>query len=154
MKFLADMGISLKTVTFLNSPGYDAVHLHNQSLERLPDPDILEKARREERVLLTLDLDFSELVAVSKAKLPSVIIFRLHNMHPDRVNSYLREIITQHHNILEQGAIVSVTEGQIRVCSLPIETEKNLVFGRKRFHLSPPSCFMVSGFYHDGSFNR
>lgn len=120
MKFLADMGISPKTVAFLNSLGYDAVHLHNQSLERLPDPDILEKAHREERVLLTHDLDFSALVAVSKAKLPSVIIFRLRNMHPNRLNSYLREIITQHRNTLEHGAIVSVTEGRIRVRSLPI----------------------------------
>ncbi len=121
MKFLADMGISPKTVAFLQYLGYDAVHLHDQGLDRLPDITILAKARDERRILLTHDLDFGELVAISGAKLASVITFRLRNMHPERVNRYLQTIITQHQNILEQGVIISVTEGLIRVKSLPIE---------------------------------
>jgi predicted nuclease of predicted toxin-antitoxin system len=45
VKFLADMGISLKTVAFLRALGHDAVHLADQGLERLPDRDIVAKAR-------------------------------------------------------------------------------------------------------------
>ncbi|HEX9926416.1 MAG TPA: DUF5615 family PIN-like protein, partial [Anaerolineae bacterium] len=60
MKFLADMGISPHTVDFLTQAGHDALHLHQQGLDRLSDPDILTKARQEERVLLTHDLDFGE----------------------------------------------------------------------------------------------
>lgn len=120
MKFLVDMSISPKTAVFLQSLRYDAVHLHNQGLDRLPDPAILEKARNEKRVLLTHDLDFGELLAISGTKLPSVVIFRLRNMHPERVNRYLREVITQHRDALEQGAIISVTEGQIRMRLLPL----------------------------------
>ncbi len=41
MKFLADMGISPKTVTFLKNLEYDALHLHDQGLDRLEDSDIL-----------------------------------------------------------------------------------------------------------------
>ena len=44
MKFLADMGISPKTVAFLHTLGHDAVHLSEQRLEQLPDPDIVTKA--------------------------------------------------------------------------------------------------------------
>ena len=120
VKFLADMGISPKTVQFLRDLDNDAVHLREQGLERLPDSTILEKARNEKRILLTNDLDFGELVAASEARLPSVIIFRLRNMRPDAVNRYLRSIILQHQGILEQGVVISVTEGQIRVRSLPI----------------------------------
>lgn len=122
MRFLADMGISPKTVVFLRGLGYDAVHLHDQNLDQLPDPGILEKARDEGRVLLTHDLDFGELIAASEASLPSIIVFRLRNMRPERVNHYLREIVTQHQKPLEQGAIISVTEGQVRVRLLPIKT--------------------------------
>jgi predicted nuclease of predicted toxin-antitoxin system len=71
VKFLADMGISSKTVAFLQGNGYDAIHLHEQDIERLPDPDILAKARREDCILLTHDLDFDELVAASGARLPN-----------------------------------------------------------------------------------
>jgi len=35
VKFLADMGISPKTVAFLHALGHDAVHLADQGLERL-----------------------------------------------------------------------------------------------------------------------
>jgi len=45
MKFLADMGISPRTVKWLLTAGYDAVHLVDQGLERLPDDEIMVKAR-------------------------------------------------------------------------------------------------------------
>lgn len=124
MRFLADMGISPNTVIFLQSLGHDAVHLHEQDLDRLQDPAILEKARDESRVLLTHDLDFGELIAAGGARLPSTVVFRLRNMRPERVNRYLQVIISQHEESLEQGAIVSVTEGQIRVRSLPFRASE------------------------------
>jgi predicted nuclease of predicted toxin-antitoxin system len=77
MKFLADMGISPGAVSHLRQQGYDAVHLIEQDLGRLPDDAILEKARVEARIVLTHDLDFADLMAVSRAELPSVVIFRL-----------------------------------------------------------------------------
>jgi predicted nuclease of predicted toxin-antitoxin system len=120
MKFLADMGISPRTVTFLKGVGHDAVHLHEQGLGRLSDPLILRKAREEGRVLLTHDLDFGELMAASGAELPSVVIFRLHDMRPERVNRYLEQILTEHVDILEHGVIVSVSERQIRLRNLPV----------------------------------
>jgi len=61
MKFLADMGISPRTVDALRQQGYNAVHLGEQGLERLADRDILVKARTEGRILLTVDLDFAQL---------------------------------------------------------------------------------------------
>lgn len=121
MKFLADMGISPRTVAFLQTLEHDAVHLSDEGLERLPDQDILEKALREGLILLTHDLGFGELVAASGATLPSVITFRLRNMHPDRVNATLQPILAQHGEVLEHGAILSITEGRVRVRALPLE---------------------------------
>lgn len=120
MKFLADMGISPKTVSFLRRLGHDATHLHEQRLDRMADPDIMEKARSEGRILLTHDLDFSELVAASGAILPSVIVFRLRNMRPDNVNRYLGGIIAENEATLAKGAIISVNEGGARVRRLPL----------------------------------
>ena len=49
MRFLADMGISPATVVYLRRLGFDAT-----GLDRLRDSDILQKAREEARVILTL----------------------------------------------------------------------------------------------------
>jgi len=124
MRFLADMGISLKTVAFLRELGHDAVHLHALGLDRLPDSDILELARTENRVLLTHDLDFAELIAAGGETLPSVIVFRLRRMQPDNVNYHLQGTIVRHQESLERGVIVSVVEGQARVRALPIGGEE------------------------------
>jgi predicted nuclease of predicted toxin-antitoxin system len=123
MKFLANMGISPLTVAFLRGQGHDALHLHEQTLDRLPDPDILEKARSEDRVLLTTDLDFADLLAHSGAQLPSVILFRLRDMRPDNVNEYLARVLDRFSQELATGAVISVTERELRVRPLPIGRE-------------------------------
>ncbi len=120
MKFLANMGISPMTVEFLRQAGHDALHLHAAGLDTLADPLILEKARQEGRILLTSDLDFTDLLAASGEALPTVVIFRLRSMVPDNVNRHLAMLLAQHSADLEQGVIVSVAEDHIRVRRLPI----------------------------------
>lgn len=46
IKFLADMGISLRTVSWLREQGYDVVHLRDEGLQTLPDEEILAKLKR------------------------------------------------------------------------------------------------------------
>jgi predicted nuclease of predicted toxin-antitoxin system len=124
MKFLLDMGISPKTADFLRNLGYDTIHLHDLESDRSTDPAVLQMARNEGRILLTHDLDFGELIAASGANTPSVIIFRLRNMNPRNVNRFLKGIITEHREALEKGAIVSVTEGQVRIRLLPLNAPR------------------------------
>jgi predicted nuclease of predicted toxin-antitoxin system len=76
MKFLADMGVSMTTVAALRQAGHDVVHLREEDLLTLPDNQILEKAKREQSVILTFDLDFGELLALGGNTAPSVILFR------------------------------------------------------------------------------
>ena len=74
MKFLADLGISLSTVIWLRQRGYDSIHLREQGLQRIPDTEIIEKAKKGNRVILTCDLDFGAIMSASKGICPSVII--------------------------------------------------------------------------------
>ena len=120
MRLLADMGISPQTVEYLREMGYEAVHLRDEGLQTLEDPKILEKARDEDRILLAHDLDFSDLMAASGERLPSVIIFRLQSMKPDNVNRHLVAIIESVGDNLMEGVIISVNEKRIRVRKLPI----------------------------------
>ena len=120
MKFLVDMGISPRSAAFLRSLGHDAIHLHDAHLDRLSDASILIKALDEGRVVFTHDLDFGDLMAACEARLPSVIIFRLCNMSADRVNRYLEIILANYQDRLVAGVVMSITEREIRVRSLPI----------------------------------
>jgi predicted nuclease of predicted toxin-antitoxin system len=121
MKFLLDMGLAQTTAAFLRSQGYDALHVREQGLQQAKDDEIVGKARREKRVIVTHDLDFGRLIALSQRQLPSVITLRLENMQPANVNRQLREVLARFSPELEKGALVSVNEQAIRVRSLPIE---------------------------------
>jgi predicted nuclease of predicted toxin-antitoxin system len=120
MRFLADMGISPRTVAELRQQGHDAVHLVEEGLERLGDGDILVKARYEGRILLTVDLDFAQLSAMSGEPFPSVILFRLGNVSREVLEVRLAEVLSQCAEDLATGAIVAVRDDAFRVRSLPI----------------------------------
>jgi len=123
MRFLADMGISPRTVEFLRDAGHDAIHLLDRGLHELSAPDILALALEEERILLVHDLDFSDLVAASGGEVPSVVVFRLRDMRPASVNEHLRLLLDRHPKELAGGAIFSVTEGRIRWRPLPFNRD-------------------------------
>jgi predicted nuclease of predicted toxin-antitoxin system len=120
MKFLADMGISPRTVNWLRSAGYDAIHLVEEGLEQLTDDEILVKARDEGRILLTVDLDFGYLLAVSGEQLPSVILFRLGNESYEIIQERLTEVLSLCWDGLAAGAIISVKDEVFRMRRLPI----------------------------------
>jgi predicted nuclease of predicted toxin-antitoxin system len=120
VKFLLDMGISPRTTDFLTQAGHEASHLHREGLDTLPDSEILDKARRENAVLLTHDLDFADLLSASGETLPSVVIFRLRSMRSHIVNRYLEIILSEHGEALQRGAVLSVTDSKIRARMLPL----------------------------------
>jgi predicted nuclease of predicted toxin-antitoxin system len=120
MKFLADMGISLRTVVWMRDRGYDIKHLREEGLQRLPDEEIIVKANVEQRIILTLDLDFSRLLALSGEQFPSVILFRLGNENYHIINDRLQAVLSQCREDLQAGAIVSVSSESLRVRQLPI----------------------------------
>ncbi|MEL6492834.1 MAG: DUF5615 family PIN-like protein [Cyanobacteria bacterium J06621_3] len=124
MKFLADMGVSPQTVDVLRNQGYDATHISEEGLFRMRDAEILEKARQEERIVLTFDLDFADLLAASVATLPSTVIFRLKKTRPDFVSSRLLSVLSDCKGDLESGALVTIEDSRYRLRHLPINTSK------------------------------
>ena len=123
MKFLADMGVAQRIVKWLRSEGHDAIHLREDRLHRLPNGAIFEKAYAESRVILTFDLDFGEIVALSGGKPVSVILLRLHNTRTPHVIERLKKVLKDSGDDLEKGAIVVVEESRHRTRRLPIGTD-------------------------------
>jgi predicted nuclease of predicted toxin-antitoxin system len=120
MKFLADMGISMRIVQWLRSHDHDVVHLRDQNLQTLPDKEIFDKAINEGRIILTFDLDFGEIVAFSGGKQVSIILFRLRNTTTPFVLVRLGAVMKKASRLLEQGHIVIIEETRYRVRKLPI----------------------------------
>ena len=95
MRFLADAGVSPKTVEFLKQLGHEAFHVRSLGLQRAPDPELVERARADTSVVLTFDLDFGEVLALGILDKPSVIIFRLADERADSVNQRLSVVLAE-----------------------------------------------------------
>lgn len=71
-------------------------------------------------MVLTFDLDFGEIAALTKGRKASVILFRLHNTRTPHVIDRLVGVLADCANALEKGAVVVVEESRHRVRFLPI----------------------------------
>jgi predicted nuclease of predicted toxin-antitoxin system len=73
MKFLADAHISREMVAMIRDLGRDAATIP----PRMPDVDLLRMAAGEQRIMVTSDKDFGELVFVHSIACPGVVLIRV-----------------------------------------------------------------------------
>lgn len=78
-----------------------------------PDDVLLARAAQEQRVLITEDKDFGELVFVHR--MPHAGIVRLTDMSGQQRLEAMRELLKHHSGALGQGQILVVTPNQVRV---------------------------------------
>jgi predicted nuclease of predicted toxin-antitoxin system len=120
MRFLADAGISPKTVEFLTQLGHEATHVRTLGLQRAPDVVLVERARADGSVVITFDLDFGDILALGVRDKPSVIIFRLTDERADSVNRRISVVLEERLTDLQLGALILVEDSRYRVRKLPI----------------------------------
>jgi predicted nuclease of predicted toxin-antitoxin system len=114
-------GVATRIVEWLRTKGYEVTHLREEGLHRLSDEEIFKKAVSEKRIILTFDLDFGEIIALSGRKLVSVIVFRLRNTHTPYVIKRLEYVLKESSDLLKEGSIVIVEDTRHRVRELPIK---------------------------------
>lgn len=107
-------------VSWLREQGHEAVHLRDEGLQRSPDREIFRKAIAGDRVILTFDLDFGEIAALSEGEKCGVVIFRLRNTTTPHVISRLDSVLAASSSRLAEGAVVVIEETRHRIRSLPI----------------------------------
>jgi predicted nuclease of predicted toxin-antitoxin system len=111
-------------VAHLKDGGWDAVHAYDIGLSRASDSIILERARQDGRIVITLDADFHALLAITNAAAPSVIRIRQEGLCGTALAELLLRIWPQIERQILQGAMVSITETSIRIRQLPILAKK------------------------------
>ena len=93
MRLLADENVPLPCIGALRADGHDVAAV-TEDAPGAPDADVMARARREGRVLLTLDRDFGELLfrQGGAAAPPGVVYFRDVPPNPGHVAAVLRDL--------------------------------------------------------------
>lgn len=114
------MGIAQSTVKWLLEQGHAASHVRDLHMHQASDEEIIAKAKQEGSIVLTCDLDFGDIMAVTGDKSPGIIIFRLENSKPDNINKRLKQVLQESSASLHKGALIIVEDARHRVRLLPI----------------------------------
>lgn len=125
MKLLLDANLSPEIARLLKEAEHDAIHVSEIGLLSAPDPEIMEAAAQEGRILLTADADFGALLALGSRATPSVVLLRsADHLRPAEQAELLIANLPPISDDLEKGAIASLTRDRLRVRELPIVAVK------------------------------
>jgi predicted nuclease of predicted toxin-antitoxin system len=120
VRFLIDECLPVRSSQFPHAYGHDALHIADLGLLGAPDDQIMQAAAADNRVLLSADTDFGELLAVGEHLAPSFVLLRGLAGAPDHRLRLLADNLDQVEDDLLAGAIVVVTEERIRIRRLPV----------------------------------
>ena len=119
-RVVPDQGLSPRTAEILNSAGWDAIHVADAGLNRSEDVEILEFARREGRVCITLDHDFHAHLAMARESGPSVVLLRIEGLNAQGQAGVIQAVWERCSEPIAAGAAVSTDGSSIRVRKLPL----------------------------------
>ncbi len=76
MNILADENVEYPIVEYLRGLGHDVLAA-TEAFVSTPDPEVLQHGNEQQRILLTNDLDFGELVFHQKRQTVGIVLLRL-----------------------------------------------------------------------------
>lgn len=115
MKFLLDVCVASNVLhQTLSDLGHDVLSARD-GYASASDRVLLELAYREDRVLVTEDKDFGELVF--SLRLPHPCIVRLDGLTAAEEAAAIRNLIERHGAVMQQGAIIVITGNRVRIRS-------------------------------------
>ena len=117
MRFLADENVSRLVVERLRTAGFDVASVH-ETRPGASDKDVLDEAGSDDRVLITEDRDFGELVIRQRLKVRGIILLELDRLPSAAEAELVAEVVRIHGSTLT-GNLVVIEPARVRVRPLP-----------------------------------
>lgn len=113
LKLLIDVGVGRQVEKWLLENGYDTKSIRDID-PRMTDREILRLAATEERLIITMDKDFGELVYNSKLSHAGVLLLRLESATADEKVVVMSEIMGKYSEKLI-GSFSVLKDGKLRI---------------------------------------
>lgn len=122
MKLLIDNALSPRVAEGLRASGFDAVHVRDFRMQSATDEEVFRFAEDQGRVIVSADTDFGALLALRKKAKPSFLLVRKDaGNRPEQIRDLLVRYLPEVEQDLKKGAIITITDYNIRIRRLPIQ---------------------------------
>lgn len=115
MRFKTDENLPAEVAAILSQHGHDAVSVHDQQLAGHPDDEIAIVCRSEERAIVTLDLDFSDIRVFPPGEYFGIMILRPEFPSLPRIERLISRAIAALQTQPITGQLWIVEEHRIRI---------------------------------------
>jgi predicted nuclease of predicted toxin-antitoxin system len=113
MKFLVDVGVGKKVENWLKENGFDVLSVRDID-SRAKDSQILRWAVDQQRMIISMDKDFGELVYNSGKHHAGVLILRLEDADADTKVAVIKKIFAEYYDKIESHFCV-FQDGRLRI---------------------------------------
>jgi predicted nuclease of predicted toxin-antitoxin system len=113
LQFLVDVNVGLAVADSLRDSGHD-VSFAGDVDWHMPDTDMLSLAHGEQRIILTMDTDFGELVYYSRQPHAGVLLLRMPGANRDEKIRVVQEIVSRYGDQLPSHFCV-YRQGRLRI---------------------------------------
>jgi predicted nuclease of predicted toxin-antitoxin system len=113
VKFLTDVGVGKSVEDWLVDKGYDVKTVRSIN-PSMTDQDILLLAGQENRIVITMDKDFGELIYLAGQSHAGVLLLRLEEASGWEKSRVVNEILTSHADELV-GKFCVYQKGRLRI---------------------------------------
>ena len=115
MKFKLDENLSPSLLAMFAATEHDAHSVVQQSLGGQPDERVIDVCRHEGRALITLDLDFSNILAYPPADFTGIIVLRMVDQAHVTVEAAIQRVLDLLPHEPLVGTLWIVEEQRIRI---------------------------------------
>lgn len=114
MRFKLDENMPADLAVMLRKEGHDVHDVGGEGLAGEDDPPVLRAATREERILITFDLDFADVREYPPGSHSGIVIFRLQDQRWTILEGPARRALTDSNLAKLEGGLAIVDETRIR----------------------------------------
>ncbi len=115
MLFKVDENLPVELAGLLSSLGHDAKTINDQLLQGVNDPFLIQKCDDEKRILVTLDIDFSDIRAYPPQDHEGIIVLRVGNQSKKHVLRVFKRVLPLIAKEPIKGRLWVVEENMVRI---------------------------------------
>ena len=115
MQFKVDENLPTELAELLRSHGYDAVTVAEERLKGSIDTLIAQVCQQENRILITLDLDFADIRAFPPKQYSRLLVLRRIRQDTDSILSAFIPVVSLLQEESPEGRLWIIEEGRVRI---------------------------------------
>jgi predicted nuclease of predicted toxin-antitoxin system len=115
MRFKVDENLPIELADLLINLGHDARTVNDEHLQGVDDPHLLKTCDEEKRILVTLDIDFSDIRAYPPTDHEGIIVLRVGNQSKPHVLEVFGRVVPLFAQERIQGRLWVAEENIVRI---------------------------------------